>query len=82
MHIKANHESQIGGAEDLYCKDCERAFPSARDQAYHASKVHGAPRPEGAFEDCLECEKWFRTKGELSQHTARMHNKSLVDNVQ
>jgi len=56
------------------CIICNLAFPYARDQAYHAGKMHGAPKPDGTFKDCLECEKWFRTKGELTQHTARMHN--------
>merc|ERR1711874_838565 len=49
-------------------------FPSSRDAAYHASKVHGAPRPLGSFEDCEHCDKWFRTKGELSQHVSRIHS--------
>jgi len=77
MHIKASHESGAatvaGGGEAVACKECDKGFSSARDQAYHASKVHGAPRPEGAFEDCGLCDKWFKTKGELGQHMSRVH---------
>ena len=75
MHIKASHESGSTGTavESARCRECDRGFTSAKDKAYHASKVHGAPRPEGVFEDCSLCDKWFKTKGELSQHIARIH---------
>ena len=74
MHIKASHESGSAGvSEGARCRECDRGFSSARDKAYHASKVHGAPKPEGVFEDCSLCDKWFKTKGELSQHMARIH---------
>ena len=74
MHIKASHESGSSGvSEGARCRECDRGFTSARDKAYHASKVHGAPKPEGVFEDCSLCDKWFKTKGELSQHIARIH---------
>ena len=74
MHIKASHESgSTGTVESARCRECDRGFTSAKDKAYHASKVHGAPRPEGVFEDCSLCDKWFKTKGELSQHIARIH---------
>ena len=77
MHMKANHESG-GGGEALSCSECDRGFPSQRDRDYHASKVHGKPRPEGAFEDCGLCDKWFKTKGELGQHMGRVHQVVLA----
>jgi len=74
MHIKASHESGSAGvSESARCRECDRGFTSAKDKAYHASKVHGAPKPEGVFEDCSQCDKWFKTKGELNQHIARIH---------
>ena len=74
MHIKASHESGSSGvSESTRCKECDRGFASARDKSYHASKVHGAPKPEGVFEDCSLCDKFFKTKGELNQHIARIH---------
>ena len=57
--------------------ECEKCGERYKGKLYqkHILKMHGAPRPDGTFEDCFECEKWFRTKEELAQHTARMHNK-------
>jgi len=79
MHIKASHESGSSGvSESTRCKECDRGFGSARDKSYHASKVHGAPKPEGVFEDCSMCDKFFKTKGELNQHIARIHQEKKL----